>query len=72
MLPVDAVPEGTEWPGEVLTLEPMDEVSVLTICDNTVDLLLPDQGPASRLSLAALRDAPKVAAPALLGAGWSC
>jgi 7,8-dihydropterin-6-yl-methyl-4-(beta-D-ribofuranosyl)aminobenzene 5'-phosphate synthase len=66
VLPVDVVPEGTEWPGEVLPLEPVDEVSVLTLCDNTVDLLLPDQGPASRLSLAALRDGPKVAAPTLL------
>ena len=40
--PVDAVPEGTEWRGEVLPLEPVDEVSVLTVCDNTVDLLLAD------------------------------
>ncbi len=67
MLPVDAVPEGTEWPGEVLPLEPVDEVSVLTVCDNTVDMLLPDQGPATRLSMAMLRDGPKVAAPTLRG-----
>ena len=66
VLPVDAVPEGAEWPGEVLPLEPVDEVSVLTICDNTVDMLLPDQGPASRLSMGMLRDGPKVAAPTLL------
>jgi 7,8-dihydropterin-6-yl-methyl-4-(beta-D-ribofuranosyl)aminobenzene 5'-phosphate synthase len=64
--PVDAVPEGTEWRGEVLPLEPVDEVSVLTICDNTVDLLLPDQGPATRVPLAALSDGPQVTAPTLL------
>ena len=64
--PVDAVPEGAEWRGEVLPLEPVDEISVLTVCDNTVDLLLPDQGPVRRLSLAMLGDGPKVAAPTLL------
>jgi 7,8-dihydropterin-6-yl-methyl-4-(beta-D-ribofuranosyl)aminobenzene 5'-phosphate synthase len=64
--PVDAVPEGTEWRGEVLPLEPVDEVSVLTVCDNTVDLLLADQGPVRRLSLAMLGDGPKVPAPTLL------
>ena len=64
--PVDAVPEGTEWRGEVLPLEPVDEISVLTVCDNTVDLLLADQGPVRRLSLAMLGDGPKVPAPTLL------
>jgi 7,8-dihydropterin-6-yl-methyl-4-(beta-D-ribofuranosyl)aminobenzene 5'-phosphate synthase len=63
---VDAVPEGTEWRGEVLPLEPVDEVSVLTVCDNTMDLLLPDQGPVRRLSLAMLGDGPKVPAPTLV------
>jgi hypothetical protein len=67
VLPVDAVPEGTEWRGEVLPLEPVDEVSVLTVCDNTVDLLLADQGPVTRLPLSALQDGPKLAAPTLVG-----
>jgi 7,8-dihydropterin-6-yl-methyl-4-(beta-D-ribofuranosyl)aminobenzene 5'-phosphate synthase len=67
VLPVDAVPEGTEWRGEVLPLEPVDEVSVLTVCDNTVDLLLADQGPVTRLPMSTLQDGPKLAAPTLVG-----
>jgi 7,8-dihydropterin-6-yl-methyl-4-(beta-D-ribofuranosyl)aminobenzene 5'-phosphate synthase len=64
--PVEALPASTEWKGEVLPLEPVDELSVLTVCDNSVDLLLPDEGPATRLSLAAAgRDAPVLAAPLL-------
>lgn len=34
-----------EWSGEVLPLEPVDEVSIQIICDNFVDLLLGDEGP---------------------------
>jgi 7,8-dihydropterin-6-yl-methyl-4-(beta-D-ribofuranosyl)aminobenzene 5'-phosphate synthase len=49
--PVEAVPAGAEWKGEVLQLEPVDELSVLTVCDNTIDMLLADQGPATRLPL---------------------
>jgi 7,8-dihydropterin-6-yl-methyl-4-(beta-D-ribofuranosyl)aminobenzene 5'-phosphate synthase len=64
--PVEALPASAEWKGEVLPLEPVDELTVLTVCDNTVDLLLPDQGPARRLPLAGLgRDAPTLQAPAL-------
>jgi 7,8-dihydropterin-6-yl-methyl-4-(beta-D-ribofuranosyl)aminobenzene 5'-phosphate synthase len=37
-----------EWRGEVVPLEPVDAVSVLTVCDNSIDLLLLDQGPARR------------------------
>ena len=66
VMPVDAVPEGADWRGEVLPLEPVDELSVLTVCDNTVDMLLADQGPASRLSIAGLRDGPKLPAATLL------
>ena len=44
--PVEALPPSLEWKGEVLQLEPVDELSVLTVCDNTMDILLPDQGPA--------------------------
>ena len=38
----------------VLALEPVDEISVLTVCDNAMDMLLPDEGPAKRLSLAGM------------------
>ena len=41
---------------------------MLTVCDNTVDILLPDQGPAKRLPLAAMaRLAPMLEAPTLAG-----
>src|SRR5487761_1586598 len=50
--PVETLPVNLEWRGEVLRLEPVDELSVLTVCDNTVDMLLPDQGPATRLPMA--------------------
>jgi 7,8-dihydropterin-6-yl-methyl-4-(beta-D-ribofuranosyl)aminobenzene 5'-phosphate synthase len=36
----------------VLPLEPVDELRVLTVCDNTMDILLLDQGPAKRLAIA--------------------
>jgi 7,8-dihydropterin-6-yl-methyl-4-(beta-D-ribofuranosyl)aminobenzene 5'-phosphate synthase len=39
---------------------------VLTVCDNTVDLLLPDEGPARRLSLAGMgQQTPTLQAPTL-------
>jgi hypothetical protein len=64
--PVEALPADLEWTGEVLSLEPVDELSVLTVCDNTMDLLLPDEGPARRLSLAGMgRQAPTLEAPTL-------
>ena len=64
--PVEALPGSAEWNGEVLPLEPVDELSVLTVCDNTMDLLLPDEGPATRLSLAGMgRDTPMLPAPML-------
>ena len=50
--PVQALPENLDWRGEVLPLEPVDSLSVLMVCDNSVDGLLPDQGPARRLSIA--------------------
>jgi Metallo-beta-lactamase superfamily len=50
--PVEALPENLDWRGEVLPLEPVDSLSVLMVCDNSVDALLPDQGPARRLSMA--------------------
>ena len=52
---VEALPASVEWTGEVLALEPVNELSVLTVCDNTADMLLPDEGPAVRMSLARMR-----------------
>jgi len=49
--PAEALPVNLDWKGEVLPLEPVDELSVLTVCDNTVDMLLPDEGPAKRLAM---------------------
>ena len=64
--PVEALPASAEWKGEVLALEPVDELTVLTVCDNAMDMLLPDEGPAKRLSLAGMsRQAPMLDAPTL-------
>jgi 7,8-dihydropterin-6-yl-methyl-4-(beta-D-ribofuranosyl)aminobenzene 5'-phosphate synthase len=52
--PVEAIPADAEWTGEMLPLEPVDELRVLTVCDNTVDVLLLDQGPAKRLPIGAM------------------
>ena len=66
MTPVDAVPAGVEWKGEVLPLEPVDELSVLMVCDNVTDLLLPDEGPAARIPVARmLQQGPMLRAPTL-------
>jgi 7,8-dihydropterin-6-yl-methyl-4-(beta-D-ribofuranosyl)aminobenzene 5'-phosphate synthase len=54
--PVDAVATAVtdaEWTGEVVPLEPVDELRVLTVCDNAVDMLLLDEGPATRMGLLA-------------------
>lgn len=65
--PVEAVPADAEWRGEVLRLEPVDELSILTVCDNTVDMLLTDEGPATRVGLVGHgQHAPFVPAPTLL------
>jgi 7,8-dihydropterin-6-yl-methyl-4-(beta-D-ribofuranosyl)aminobenzene 5'-phosphate synthase len=50
--------------GEVIALEPVDSVAVTTICDNTIDVLLVDQGPAHRL-LGRSGERPRVAASTL-------
>jgi 7,8-dihydropterin-6-yl-methyl-4-(beta-D-ribofuranosyl)aminobenzene 5'-phosphate synthase len=64
----EALPANLEWKGEVLPLEPVDELSVQTVCDNVTDILLPDEGPAKRLPLAGMaRLAPLLEAPTLLG-----
>ena len=68
VIAAESLPASLEWTGEVLPLEPVDELSVLTVCDNTVDILLPDEGPAKRLPLAAMaRQAPPLEAPTILG-----
>ena len=63
--PVEALPENLDWRGEVLPLEPVDSLSVLMVCDNSVDALLPDQGPARRLTLASRASGPVLAARTL-------
>jgi hypothetical protein len=67
--PVEARPADAAWTGEVLPLEPVDEVSVLTVCDNVMDLLLLDQGPAKRIGFGALFGGavPRLEAPTLDG-----
>jgi glyoxylase-like metal-dependent hydrolase (beta-lactamase superfamily II) len=66
--PAEALPTSLDWKGEVLPLEPVDELSVLMVCDNVTDILLPDQGPARRLPLAAMGQlAPLLEAPTIVG-----
>ena len=63
---VDAIPADADWSGEVLNLEPVDEISVLTVCDNTIDVLLTDEGPARRLGPGSAAGAPTLDAPTLI------
>ena len=42
-------------PVEVVHLEPVDAVTVTTLIDNSLDLFMPDQGPAHRVGLRATR-----------------
>jgi len=67
--PVEALPASLEWRGEVLPLEPVDELTVLTVCDNTIDMLLSDQGPATRISLAGLSRPARVLPAASMASG---
>jgi 7,8-dihydropterin-6-yl-methyl-4-(beta-D-ribofuranosyl)aminobenzene 5'-phosphate synthase len=57
---------GDEQAGPVITLEPVDAVSITTVCDNLVDFWLVDEGPARRL-LSRPGEPPLVDAPALQG-----
>jgi 7,8-dihydropterin-6-yl-methyl-4-(beta-D-ribofuranosyl)aminobenzene 5'-phosphate synthase len=66
---VEAIPVDADWHGEVIGLEPVDEVSVLVVCDNTVDVLLVDQGPARRLRIGGPGGPPSVVAAPTLEAG---
>jgi len=66
--PAEALPASLEWKGESLPLEPVDELSIVMVCDNVMDILLPDQGSAKRLPLAGMtRLAPMLDAPTILG-----
>jgi len=47
--PIMRVESKEAWPGEVVPLEPVDSVSITTVCDNSVDFWLLDEGPARRL-----------------------
>jgi len=38
-----------DWSGQPITLRPVDEPRVLSACDNTIDVPIPDQGLAKRL-----------------------
>jgi len=48
-----------------LTLEPVDAVTLTTLVDNNIDLLLPDQGPVRRAGLLAAANAPRLATSVL-------
>ncbi len=47
--PIRAYTGDEPWEGEVVPLDPVDSIAITTICDNTVDMLLLDEGPAHRL-----------------------
>jgi len=48
-LPATFVPVDADWSGEQIPIEPVDDIQVLTVCDNSIDIFLLDQGPAHRL-----------------------
>jgi 7,8-dihydropterin-6-yl-methyl-4-(beta-D-ribofuranosyl)aminobenzene 5'-phosphate synthase len=66
--PVPIAGGGTEadWAGEVVGLEPVDSVSITTVCDNIIDFWLLDEGPARRL-LSRAGEPPVIEAAALEG-----
>jgi len=51
--PAEALPASLEWKGEVLPLEPVDELSVLTVCDNVTH---PSAGPGPGEAAAGTRE----------------
>jgi 7,8-dihydropterin-6-yl-methyl-4-(beta-D-ribofuranosyl)aminobenzene 5'-phosphate synthase len=55
-----------EWAGEAIPLDRVDSVAVTTVCDNAIDIFLPDEGPARR-RLGRLGGAPTVTASTLDG-----
>ena len=46
--PVTAAVSG-DWRGEVISLDPVDSVMLTTVCDDSIDIFLVDEGPAHRL-----------------------
>jgi len=50
-VPRNVVQPVGDWSGETITLEPVDELRVLSVCDNSIDILLLDQGVARRMPL---------------------
>jgi 7,8-dihydropterin-6-yl-methyl-4-(beta-D-ribofuranosyl)aminobenzene 5'-phosphate synthase len=55
-----------DWTGDVVRLEPVDAVSITTVCDNLIDFWLLDEGAARRL-LSRSGEPPEVEAQALDG-----
>ena len=64
--PVLPVADDAPWQGELIPLEPVDGVSITTICDNVIDFWLVDEGPAHRL-LSRPGDPPMVGVSTLEG-----
>jgi 7,8-dihydropterin-6-yl-methyl-4-(beta-D-ribofuranosyl)aminobenzene 5'-phosphate synthase len=62
--PMDPLVREAPFAGEVIPLEPVDSIGVTTVCDNTIDMLLLDEGPAERL-MGRSGEAPMVAAATL-------
>jgi 7,8-dihydropterin-6-yl-methyl-4-(beta-D-ribofuranosyl)aminobenzene 5'-phosphate synthase len=61
--PIQPISTDTEWAGEVIDVEPVDSVTVTMVCDNTIDILLVDEGPAHRLMSHPPAPVPTVAVP---------
>jgi len=64
--PVTFTPTDVDWSGEQIRLDPVDEVQVLIVCDNTIDIFLLDQGPARRLLTEGGAPPPTLPAPTML------
>jgi 7,8-dihydropterin-6-yl-methyl-4-(beta-D-ribofuranosyl)aminobenzene 5'-phosphate synthase len=62
--PADSLTEEATVHEETISLEPVDAVTITIVCDNTVDILLTDQGPAHRL-LGRAGEPPTLTAPTL-------
>src|SRR5512135_3092129 len=67
--PVAGLERQEKWAGQTIALETVEALSILTVCDNVVDILLPDVGPARRMPLAATGTAPHLLEAATLEEG---
>lgn len=67
--PVAGLERQEEWAGQTIALETVEALSILTVCDNVVDMMLPDVGPAHRLPLAATGAVPHLLEAASLEEG---